>query len=81
MSKEQLAGFIERIGSDAELQAVVGKVTGDDQFVALAAEHGFEVSSEDIAALRDGAELSESELKVVAGGTAGGIGPSAIWRG
>jgi predicted ribosomally synthesized peptide with nif11-like leader len=68
MSKEQLAAFMAQIEPDAELQAAVGNLADINGFVALAAEHGFEVSPEDIAALRDGAELSASELEAVAGG-------------
>jgi predicted ribosomally synthesized peptide with nif11-like leader len=68
MSNEQLAAFMAQMDANAELQTAVGNLTDIDGFVALAAEHGFEVSSEDIAALRDGTELSESELEATAGG-------------
>ncbi len=68
MSKEQLTVLIERINSDADLQAKFKGVSSTDEFNALVAELGVETSADDLIALVSEAELGEAELAGVSGG-------------
>jgi len=81
---EQLNAFIEKIESDNELMAKVKalgeKANQPDEIIALAAEYGFTVTTDDIEQLKNCAgcngmngvgknrELSEEALETVAGG-------------
>jgi predicted ribosomally synthesized peptide with nif11-like leader len=68
MSKEQLTVLIERINSDADLQAKFKGVSSTEEFNALVAELGVETSADDLIALVSEAELGEAELAGVSGG-------------
>ena len=81
---EQLNAFIEKIESDNELEAKIKalgeKANQPDEIIALAAEYGFTVTTDDIEQLKNCAgcsgmngagkngELSEEALEAVAGG-------------
>ena len=67
MSKEHLERFMTQVADSEELQATIGAEITEDALVALGAAHGCEFSIEDVQAA---AELSDEELKGVAGGYA-----------
>lgn len=71
MSSDSAVAFVERIRSDSEFQAKLADAQGPAERVALAREAGFDVSTEDIGAIRSTLgieELSDEELERVAGG-------------
>ena len=75
MSEEQLKAFLEKVKSDTSLQE---KLKGDadvDAVIDIAKEAGFTVSGDEIKAAQPQVELSDEDLRGVAGGeqTPGGI--------
>ena len=79
--KESMQAFIELVSKDEELKATIESIAGNDekketlteeskqQIIALAKEHGIELSSEDFVFNKD--ELSDEELAVISGGSGG----------
>ena len=65
MSKEQLMGFLEKVKGDTSLQEKLKAAASPEAALEIAQEAGFSITSEDI---QSTAELSDEELKVVAGG-------------
>jgi len=73
---EQLKAFLEKAGADSELTIKLEEL-GDgieksDEFIAIAAVHGFTVTVKDIEEIKSEAEkkeISEEQLEAVAGGT------------
>jgi len=82
---EQLKLFLERANQDNELAeklTALGGAFDNDSVIALAAEHGFTVTAEDIKQFKKsgcngcgGNKLNEEELNKVAGGGFGVDGP------
>ena len=72
MSEEQLAALLAKLKDDAELLEKLKGAAGLDSAIALAKEAGFDVSEADwLKYEASKAELSDEELKDVAGGCAG----------
>ena len=79
--KESMQAFIELVSKDEELRASVEEITGSDekqetlsdeskqQIIALAKEHGIELSSEDFEFNKE--DLTDEELAVISGGSGG----------
>ena len=65
MSKEHLEQFMKQVADSKDLRAKIGAEITGDVLVDLGAAHGCEFSIADVQA---GAELSDEELEVVAGG-------------
>ena len=65
MSKEHLEQFMTQVADTEELQAKIGKEITGDTLVALGAAHGCEFTIEDV---QENAELSDAQMKGVAGG-------------
>lgn len=62
MSKEQLKAFLEKVKSDTNLQERLKAAKSPDDVVSIAKDHGHDFGAEHLS------ELSEEELKGVAGG-------------
>ncbi len=78
--KESAKTFFELLSKDEELRKKVCAMTELEDIIALAKEHGIELTEADFEA--QDAELSEDELNAVVGGactcTAGGTGTPII---
>ena len=65
--------FVEKAKSDIEfrdkLSALSQKGSGVDEYIALAAEYGFTVTTEELEKIKNQKELSEEQLEQVAGGS------------
>lgn len=68
MSRDHATALIAAVHSDSDLQARFTAASGWDEAAAIAAELGFEISPDDIAAVLNDVELDESDLETVAGG-------------
>ncbi|MDQ1248693.1 MAG: Nif11 domain [Actinomycetota bacterium] len=91
MSAEQLTALINAARDDASVAERFAEATTPEQGVAIAAELGFHLTTEDLeqdaGATRATGELSEQELTPVAGGNAAlswgviycGGGPPGSW--
>ncbi|KZR87502.1 Nif11-like leader peptide family natural product precursor [Synechococcus sp. MIT S9508] len=78
MSEEQLKAFLEKVKADTILQEKLKAAADNDAVAAIAKDAGFSISADDLknapSILRRYApsrELSEEELKGVAGGARG----------
>ena len=69
MSEEQLKAFWEAVQADTPMQQKIAAATNADSIVSIAKEAGFEITAEEVEAAQS--ELSEEELKGVAGGQTG----------
>ena len=79
MSEEQLKAFLEKVKADTSLQEKL-KAAGDANAVAaIAKEAGFSISVDDLTKAQS--EISEEELKGVAGGSTCGPFPWSITHG
>ncbi|WP_244282283.1 Nif11-like leader peptide family natural product precursor [Synechococcus sp. UW140] len=78
MASQNFNAFLEAVKSDSGLQSKVDQTTGPDQLVAIANEAGFAISVDDVN--RAQSELSQDDLKHVAGGRAygNGVGNSGL---
>ncbi len=65
---EKLKQFLETAEGDAALTAKLEATKTPQDFLALAAEKGFELTEEELSAMTAGGELSDDELDDVAGG-------------
>ena len=63
MCQEQLKAFLEKVISDASLQAKLKAAKSQDDVVSIAKEHGHDFGTEHIS------QLSAEELESVDGGT------------
>ena len=76
---EQINLFMEKVQADEELAAKLKEMQANnatvDEFIALAAEHGFTVTKEEVEQppRKVSRELSEEELTDAAGGSRGGV--------
>lgn len=68
MSEDQLKAFWEAIQADAGLQQKFQGVTEPDAVAAIAKEAGFNISAEEIKKAQSELELTDEQLKAVAGG-------------
>ncbi len=66
MSEEQLKAFWEAVQTDTSLQEKLRATTDADSIASIAKETGFEITAEEVEEAQS--ELSEEELKGVAGG-------------
>ncbi len=66
MSEEQLKAFWEAVQADTSLQEKLRATTDADSIASIAKEAGFEITAEEVEEAQS--ELSEEELKGVAGG-------------
>ena len=66
MSEEQLKAFWEAVQADTSLQEKLRATTDADSIASLAQEAGFEITADEVKEAQS--ELSEEELKGVAGG-------------
>ena len=73
MSEEQLKAFWEAVQADTSLQEKLRAATDADSIASIAKEAGFEITADEVKEAQG--ELSEEELKAVAGGF------STIWNG
>ena len=76
---EQINLFMEKAQTDEGLAAKLKEMQANnatvEEFIALAAEHGFSVTKEDVEQpnRKGSGELSEKELNNAAGGSRGGV--------
>jgi len=75
---EQLKAFLEKAGADSELTVKLEKLHENDnvseELIAIAAEHGFTITAEEIEdakSLTKKNEIDEEKLEAVAGGSGG----------
>jgi predicted ribosomally synthesized peptide with nif11-like leader len=71
VSSEAAVAFVERIKSDETFQTKLADAPGPAERLAIAREEGFDVSADDLGAIRRTLgveELSDEELERVAGG-------------
>ena len=66
MSEEQLKAFLEKVQVDTSLQEKLKAAVDADAVTAIAKEAGFSISADDLKKAQS--EISEEELKGVAGG-------------
>ena len=66
MSEEQLKAFLDKVKVDTSLQQKLKAAADSDAVLAIAKEAGFSISADDLKMAQS--ELSEEELKGVAGG-------------
>lgn len=80
MTQEQIQALIQAVSSSPELQQKLAAATNIDDAARIAAEAGFELSSDDINEAITGAsiELTDAELEMVAGGGWGQLIKSII---
>ncbi len=69
MSEEQLKAFWEAVQADTSLQEKLRAATDADSIASIAKEAGFEIAAEEVEEAQS--ELSEDQLKGVAGGFCG----------
>jgi len=74
MAEEQLKAFIEKVQGDDSLQEKLKAAADSEAVFAIANEAGFSISADDLKKAQP-TELSEEELKGVAGGN-----PSSYWK-
>ena len=72
MSQEQLKAFLEKVKGDSNLQDKLKAAKSPEDVVGIAKEHGHEFTTDKLT------ELSEDQLKGVAGGLAWGAGGSRV---
>ena len=72
MSEEQLKAFLEAVKADAGLQEKLNAAADAEAVVEIAKEAGFGISADELQRAQrmeaDGDELTDEELKSVAGG-------------
>ena len=69
MSKADLDNFFEKVAGSDELQNRIGDEIDAESLMKLAAEHGFEITRDELREAADPPEeLDESQLESVAGG-------------
>lgn len=68
MSQEQINSLVERMSSDPAFAAAIAEAGTALDVQRVAAEHGFDITLEEIGATLSAGELSEAELELVAGG-------------
>ena len=69
MPEEQLKAFLVQVKGDSSLQERLKAAANPDAVVSIAKEAGFMISADDLAKAKS--ELSDEELKGVAGGEPG----------
>ena len=77
MSEEQLKAFLEKVKGDTSLQEKLKAAADAEAVVVIAKEVGFSISADDLKNAQS--ELSDQELKGVAGGK--GEGGDIVWVG
>jgi predicted ribosomally synthesized peptide with nif11-like leader len=80
MTQEQIQALIQAVSSSPDLQQKLAAATNIEDAARIAAEAGFELSSDDINEAINGAsvELTDAELETVAGGSWGQLIKSLI---
>ena len=68
MSEEQHKSFLEKVKADTSLQEELKGAADVDAVIDIAKEAGFTVSGDEIKAAQPQVELSDEDLKGVAGG-------------
>lgn len=63
---ENLKAFLEKVSKDKDLTEKVSSITETTDFIAVAAEYGYELKAVDFEVIEG--EMSESELSDVSGG-------------
>ncbi len=66
MTERDVIAFALQVRQDLTLQEAIKESASAEEVVALAADHGFTVTAEELAPR--GAELSDTELEAAAGG-------------
>ena len=69
MSQDQLDALIARLASDPAFATALAAAATADDAQRVAAEHGFDVTSGELAAATSESELSDQDLEAVAGGS------------
>ena len=78
MSEEQLKAFWEAVQADPSLQEKLRATTDPDSIASIAKEAGFEITADEVKDAQG--ELSEEQLKGVAGGFTGSARKIRILR-
>ena len=76
MSEEQLKAFLEKVKGDSNLQEKLKAAADSDAVVSIAKESGFSISADDLKNAQS--ELSDEELRGVAGGVARQVGGTPL---
>ncbi|MEI8082604.1 MAG: Nif11-like leader peptide family natural product precursor [Actinomycetes bacterium] len=66
MAEEQLSAFTAKVQEDPALQNALRAATSADQVVAIAADHGFTITTDDLTP--PDVDVSDAELQEAAGG-------------
>ena len=69
MSQDQIDALVARLASDPAFASALGAAASADDAQRIAAEHGFDVTTGELAAAPIERELSDADLESVAGGT------------
>ena len=64
MSQDQVDALMARLASDPALAAALGEAASADDARRIAAEHGFDVTTGELAAASIESELSDADLVV-----------------
>lgn len=73
MSQDQLDALVARLASDPVFAASLTAASTPEAAQLMAAEHGFDVTTGELAAASIESELADADLEAVTGGTAGGM--------
>lgn len=74
MSQDQIDALVARLASDPAFASALDSAPTPEDAQRIAAEHGFDVTTGELAAASTDSELSDADLEAVSGGTVGGDG-------
>jgi predicted ribosomally synthesized peptide with nif11-like leader len=81
MANDHITALIDRVKHEPDLQSRFGAVGSAAEACAIAAELGFEISTDEIIEFVSDIELNDAQLEVIAGGMAPGDGDDVFFAG
>ncbi len=79
MANDHMTTLIDRVNREPDLQSRFGAAGSAAEACAIAAELGFEISTDEIVEFVSDIELDDAQLQGVAGGLAPGDGDEALF--
>ena len=73
MSQDQIDALVARLANDPAFAAALGAAASADDAQRIAAEYGFDVTTDELAAAPTENGLTDADLEAVSGGSAYGI--------
>lgn len=68
MSQRGITELIAAMENDTAVADTLEQATSAQQFIDIAAEHGFEIAPADLAGVIDSIPLSDAQLELISGG-------------